>query len=278
MIELGTVVLNTNHLQAQKNFYHHLIGLSILNENETSVDLGIEGESEPLVRLEATDLNKENQYGLYHLAILLPSREDLGDVLLHFIRTQTPLQGASNHGYSEAIYLADLDGNGIEIYRDRPKSEWDYQGDKIIGITEAMDAEGVLAVAKEMNPYLMPAGTKMGHVHLTVEEPLESKKYFEEILSITEKFSMGDHATWMANGDYHHHIAANKWAGKLSPIMDPAAPGLKYFVINVKDRSYWEQFMTTISNHLNFVVTHTDNQYLIRDHNGIQILVKKQFN
>lgn len=277
MIVLGSVVLNTKHLQAQKNFYQHIIGLSVLREDEKNVELGIKGSAEPLVTLVATNLAKGHFYGLYHLAILVPSRKDLGDVLLHLLRVQAPLQGASNHGYSEAIYLTDIEGNGIEIYRDRPKSEWDYQGDKIIGITEEMDAEGVLALAEDKSPYLMPTGTKMGHVHLTVEDPMASQVFFKEMLDMDEKFTMSDHATWLANGVYHHHVAANKWSGELNKIQDITTPGLNHFVVNAKDESYWTRFVKATERHPEYLVDKSDTEYFIKDNNGIHILVRKAF-
>ena len=277
MIELGTVVLNTKHLQGQKNFYQHIIGLSVLKEEDNKVELGIKGNEEPLITLLSTNLPKGHHYGLYHLAILVPSRKDLGDALLHILKAQAPLQGASNHGYSEAIYLADLEGNGIEIYHDRPKSAWNYQGDQIIGITEEMDAEGVLALAEDKRTYFMPEGTKMGHVHLSVENPLASQVFFKSMLNMDEKFSMKDQATWLANGDYHHHIAANKWAGVLNKIQDIHTPGLNHFVVKVKDETDWHRFLEATETHPEYIVNQSAKEYFIKDNNGIHMLVRQDY-
>jgi len=128
-IQLNEVALNVNHLLQETEFYTKGLGLQILTQSDTEVLLGV-GKT-PLVRLIQTNIDKsvKESYGLYHLAIHLPTKEALGDFLRHAVHTSLPLIGASDHGYSEAIYLEDTEGNGIEIYRDRPVSEWDIRED-----------------------------------------------------------------------------------------------------------------------------------------------------
>ncbi len=158
--ELGHVALNVRNLELQSLFYQQVLGLQVLTENSKQIDLGV-GQT-TLVRLIQTEQKDEvhSSYGLYHLAIVLPSREDLGTIFRHFIDNKIPLQGASDHGYSEAIYLADTEGNGIEIYRDLPQDTWDVRPDgRIVGITEPMDAEAIYALGKKADAaYQMPAG------------------------------------------------------------------------------------------------------------------------
>ncbi len=144
-IRLGRVVLNVVNLDLQTRFYQQVLGLSILDQGQAWVELGIKESGLNLIRLEEVPASEIVTYGLYHFAILLPSRADLGDFLRHSLVNQVPLQGASDHGYSEAIYLNDTEGNGIEIYRDKPVSDWDIQNGKILGVTEVMDGDGVLA-------------------------------------------------------------------------------------------------------------------------------------
>lgn len=119
--ELGAVALNVRNLALQSLFYQQVLGLEVLAETDQQVDLGL-GE-QVLIRLLKTEQEDSAaaSYGLYHLALALPSRQDLGTILRHFIDSKIPLQGASDHGYSEAIYLADTEGNGLEIYRDLPQ-------------------------------------------------------------------------------------------------------------------------------------------------------------
>ncbi|WP_024408207.1 VOC family protein [Streptococcus suis] len=230
--ELGYVALNVRDLELQSLFYQQVLGLQVLTENSKQIDLGV-GQT-ALVSLIQTEQKGEvsHSYGLYHLAIVLPSREDLGTIFRHFIDNKVPLQGASDHGYSEAIYLADTEGNGIEIYHDLPQDSWDVRLDgRIVGITEPMDAETIYALGKKADAaYQMPAGSRMGHVHLSVRESAASSRFYQEVLAVEDKFSVPS-AAWLASGDYHHHLAVNEWAGKHLQTRTEGMPGLAYYTV-----------------------------------------------
>lgn len=230
--ELGHVALNVRDLELQSLFYQQVLGLQVLTENSKQIDLGV-GKN-ILIRLIQTEQKGEvsHSYGLYHLAIVLPSREDLGSIFRHFIDNKIPLQGASDHGYSEAIYLADTEGNGIEIYRDLPQDSWDVRPDgRIVGITEPMDAETIYALGKKADAaYQMPAGSRMGHVHLSVRESAASSRFYQKVLAIEDKFSVPS-AAWLASGDYHHHLAVNEWGGKHLQTRTEGMPGLAYYTV-----------------------------------------------
>lgn len=230
--ELGHVALNVRDLELQSLFYQQVLGLQVLSQSPNQIDLGVEKTT--LVRLIQTEQKDEvsHSYGLYHLAIVLPSREDLGTIFRHFIDNKIPLQGASDHGYSEAIYLADTEGNGIEIYRDLPQDSWDVRLDgRIVGITEPMDAETIYALGKKADAaYQMPAGSRMGHVHLSVRESAASSRFYQEVLAVEDKFSVPS-AAWLASGDYHHHLAVNEWGGKELQTRTEGMPGLAYYTV-----------------------------------------------
>lgn len=230
--ELGHVALNVRDLELQSLFYQQVLGLQVLSQSPNQIDLGV-GKT-TLVRLIQTEQIGEisHSYGLYHLAIVLPSREDLGTIFRHFIDNKIPLQGASDHGYSEAIYLADTEGNGIEVYRDLPQDAWDVRADgRIIGKTEPMDAETIYALGKKADAaYQMPAGSRMGHVHLSVRESAASSKFYQEVLAVEDKFSVPS-AAWLASGDYHHHLAVNEWGGKHLQTRQEGMPGLAYYTL-----------------------------------------------
>ncbi|HEM5206044.1 TPA: VOC family protein [Streptococcus suis] len=230
--ELGYVALNVRDLELQSLFYQQVLGLQVLTENSKQIDLGV-GKN-ILIRLIQTEQKGEvsQSYGLYHLAIVLPSREDLGTIFRHFIDNKVPLQGASDHGYSEAIYLADTEGNGIEIYRDLPQDTWDVRPDgRIVGITEPMDAETIYALGKKADAaYQMPLGSRMGHIHLSVRESAASSRFYQEVLAIEDKFSVPS-AAWLASGDYHHHLAVNEWGGKNLKTRQEGMPGLAYYTV-----------------------------------------------
>lgn len=239
--ELGLVALNVRNLELQSLFYQQVLGLQVLTENSKQIDLGV-GKT-TLVRLIQTEQKGEvsHSYGLYHLAIVLPSREDLGTIFRHFIDNKIPLQGASDHGYSEAIYLADTEGNGIEIYRDLPQDTWDVRPDgRIVGITEPMDAETIYALGKKADAaYQMPAGSRIGHIHLSVRESSASSRFYQEVLAMENKFSVPS-ASWLASGDYHHHLAVNEWGGKNLETRQEGMPGLSYYTVIYSNQEAFE--------------------------------------
>ena len=238
--ELGYVALNVRNLDLQSQYYQQVLGLSVIHQDESMIDLGV-GKT-VLVRLIKTEeaLDVAGSYGLYHLAILLPSREALAQIFKHFVDHSVPLIGASDHDYSEAIYLEDTEGNGIEIYRDRPVSEWDIREDgRIIGTTEAMDAEGLYRLATPLEgPYKMPEGSRMGHVHLSVRKSDISSGFYQNVLKVQDKFSVRS-ASWLASGNYHHHLAVNEWGGQLATRTE-GMRGLAYYTVIFEDEQLYQ--------------------------------------
>ena len=238
--ELGHVALNVRNLDLQSQYYQQVLGMSVIHQDETQIDLGV-GKT-VLVRLIQTEelLDVGGSYGLYHLAILLPSREALAQIFKHFVDNSVPLIGASDHDYSEAIYLEDTEGNGIEIYRDRPVSEWNIKEDgRIIGTTEAMDAEGLYRLATSLEgPYKMPEGSRMGHVHLSVRKSGISSEFYQNVLQVRDKFSVHS-ASWLASGNYHHHLAVNEWGGQNLTTRTEGMRGLAYYTVNFKDEQLY---------------------------------------
>lgn len=238
--ELGHVALNVRNLDLQSQYYQQVLGMSVIHQDETQIDLGV--GNTVLVRLIQTEelLDVGGSYGLYHLAILLPSREALAQIFKHFVDNSVPLIGASDHDYSEAIYLEDTEGNGIEIYRDRPVSEWDIKEDgRIIGTTEAMDAEGLYRLATSLEgPYKMPEGSRMGHVHLSVRKSGISSEFYQNVLQVQDKFSVRS-ASWLASGNYHHHLAVNEWGGQGLITRIEGMRGLAYYTVIFEDEQLY---------------------------------------
>ncbi len=238
--ELGHVALNVRNLDLQSQYYQQVLGMSVIYQDETQIDLGV--GNTVLVRLIQTEelLDVGGSYGLYHLAILLPSREALAQIFKYFVDNSVPLIGASDHDYSEAIYLEDTEGNGIEIYRDRPVSEWNIKEDgRIIGTTEAMDAEGLYRLATSLEvPYKMPAGSRMGHVHLSVRKSGISSEFYQNVLQVQDKFSVHS-ASWLASGNYHHHLAVNEWGGQGLTTRTEGMRGLAYYTVIFEDEQLY---------------------------------------
>ncbi len=232
-IYLAEAVLNVKDLDSQTAFYQQVLGLEILSQTDIEVILGVDGKA--LVHLIQTQENGEAReyYGLYHLAILLPTRKALADVLKHLTDLQIPLVGGADHGYSEALYLEDLEGNGIELYRDKPVSTWDIREDgRIIGVTEALAAQDIYELGERVEPFILADDTRMGHIHLSVKDSRKSSQFYQKVLGLADKFSVPN-ASWIAAGDYHHHLAVNEWGGKNLAPSKQGLSGLAYYVIEV---------------------------------------------
>lgn len=235
-IYLAEAVLNVKNLDQQKAFYQHILGLEVLEEGQDQVLLGAGGK--PLVRLIATEQDGQvkESYGLYHLAILLPSRQDLGNIFKRLAELNIPLVGGADHGYSEALYLEDLEGNGIELYRDKPVEDWDIrENGQIVGVTEELAAQDIYEMGQELDPFVIAADTRMGHIHLSVKDSQAASRFYQQVLQVEDKFSFPN-ASWLASGNYHHHLAVNEWGGKHLAKRSANLPGLAYYVVEVADK------------------------------------------
>ena len=235
-IYLAEAVLNVKDLARQTAFYTQILSLEILSQTEEEVLLGAGGK--PLVHLIQTDRTEsvKASYGLYHMAILLPSREDLADVFKHIAELNVPFVGAADHGYSEVLYLEDPEGNGIELYRDKPVAEWDIREDgRIIGVTEELSAQEIYEMGHKVEPFRIASDTRMGHIHLSVRDSQAASAFYQKVLDLSDKFTVPS-ASWIASGDYHHHLAVNEWGGKHLAKREAKLPGLAYYVVQVEQK------------------------------------------
>jgi glyoxalase family protein len=272
-IQLNEVALNVNHLLQETAFYTKGLGLQILTQSDTEVLLGV--GTTPLVRLIQTTIDKsvKESYGLYHLAIHLPTREALGDFLRHAVHTSLPLVGAADHGYSEAIYLEDFEGNGIEVYHDKPVNVWDIREDgRIIGVTEEMAGQEIYELGHDTIPYQMPEGTRMGHVHLSARNSKETMEYLTTLLPAADKFSVPS-GSWIASGDYHHHLAVNQWGGPHLDIRVKNVPGLAYYTVETNDDSVFKDILQKAMALATTVEKRSEKEVDITDNNGITVRV-----
>lgn len=272
-IKLNEVALYVNHLLQETEFYTKRLGLQVLSQTNSEVLLGV--GTTPLVRLIQTDTDKnvKESYGLYHLAIHIPTREALGDFLRHAVHTSLPLVGAADHGYSEAIYLEDFEGNGIEVYHDKPVSVWDIREDgRIIGVTEEMAGQEIYELGHDTIPYQMPEGTRMGHVHLSAKNSKESMEYLTTLLPLEDKFSVPS-GSWIASGDYHHHLAVNQWGGPHLDVRVKNIPGLAYYTVETNDASVFKDILQKATVLATTVEKRGEKEVDITDNNGITVRV-----
>jgi catechol 2,3-dioxygenase len=227
---INSVELSVINLDHSLAFYTKTIGLKLLTKTLTSAQLGVDSSNILLTlhQLENGKAKETRTAGLYHFALLLPSRLDLGLILKHFISSKTILQGASNHGISEAIYLADPDGNGIEIAADTPDSTWKWTDNKLdlLSNNGPMDIQSVLKDTKDLEFIGLPNKTIIGHIHLHVSELVDSKKFYRDILGLDIVVEIPNSAVFMSYGKYHHHIAINLWNGKGIKQANPSTPRL----------------------------------------------------
>lgn len=230
------VTLRVQSLQHAKAFYVDLMGLSIV---------GTEGAEEGVLRLapspgappivilqEHPDATRKpsRTFGLFHVAILLPSRAALGRLIMRLLQSGYPIGGASDHIVSEAFYLDDPDGNGLELYRDRPREDWRFEGGNVAMATDPADVQGVLDSATPEEWAGIDAGTKIGHIHLHVSDLKTAEAFYVDALGFTAMQRTYPGALFVAAGGYHHHVGLNVWARRPAP---PNVTGLETFTVAI---------------------------------------------
>jgi catechol 2,3-dioxygenase len=216
--QVGVVGLVVADMGRSLDYYIRRLGLELLGREDSIARLGV-GECELLWLQEQPGAkpSPRNHSGLYHFALLTPSRPALGQTLRHLIEMRTQVDGASDHGVSEALYLSDPDGHGIEIYRDRMREEWPVVQGKLGMTTDPLDAEGILAAGGDRLWQGMAAGTIMGHIHLHVAHLAEAERFYREALGLGLMQRFQGQAGFLSAGGYHHHVGINVWAGIGAP-------------------------------------------------------------
>ncbi len=236
---LGAVTLQVGDLERSRAFYRRVLAAEELDSSPGRVALGARGGSEPLLvpheRPGAAPVPRNGRLGLFHYAILLPDRPSLGAFLRHLVALGEPF-AASDHLVSEAVYLYDPDGLGIEVYADRPRRSWGHRNRQLLMATDPMDVEGVMASAAGEEWRGLPPGTVMGHVHLHVGDLETAEAFYHVELGLDKMVWSYPGALFLAAGGYHHHLGLNTWArGAPAPAEDEAqllewelvAPGLQ---------------------------------------------------
>ena len=228
---VGQLELKVINIERSLAFYQNAIGFQILEQSSKKAVLTADGQT-PLLTIEQPENVKKKQpntTGLYHFAILLPARSDLAKVLRHFIQIGYPLHGGSDHLVSEALYLADPDGNGIEIYADRPSSTWNWKNGEVVMATEPLNVESLLAEGKGESWEGLPADSLIGHIHLHVSDLQKAEEFYIKGLGFHVVNRYGRQALFISTGGYHHHIGLNTWNGAGAPMPPENSAGLKWF-------------------------------------------------
>jgi catechol 2,3-dioxygenase len=231
---LGTVHLAVQDLGRAVRFYTQAIGLAVLDEQGSRVSLG--SGDHPVLALEEEPgaSRRSGTAGLYHLALLLPSRPALARALERLLRAHTPLEGFADHLVSEAIYLSDPEGNGIELYCDRPRESWREPDGRLRMGTYELDPDALLAELERAGP---PEAERLalGHVHLEVSDLAASDRFYVGVLGFELMMHLGHSASFVSAGGYHHHIGYNTWTGHLAGAPQRGVLGLSRFSVLLPD-------------------------------------------
>jgi len=276
---LGTVRLTVSDLERSRRFYETAIGLATTDLGRDTLALGT-GADGSLIELHAdraaAPLDRRAP-GLYHLAILVPTRRDLAFALARLAEARWPLDGASDHLVSEALYLSDPDGNGIEIYCDRPREQWPRSGGQLQMATLALDLDGVLdeiAQATTSQPTL-PAGTHIGHVHLQVSSLDEAESFYHGVLGFDVTVRGYPGALFVSAGGYHHHLGLNTWHSRGAATALPGAIGLREFEVKLPDARQLELVLGRVRA-AGIALDSTARGALICDPSGNSVLLRSR--
>jgi catechol 2,3-dioxygenase len=227
---MGPVHLTVADLRRSLDYYRRVVGLDVLEQTDGRASLGA-SSTELLVLVEEPGARPDDGHtGLYHFALLLPTRADLGRWLAHTVRDRVPLTGLSDHYVSEAIYLRDPDYHGIEIYADRPRELWEGQvGSRMT--TEPLDVQSLLGEADASAFEGLPGGTVMGHVHLKVAGIPETVEFYRDVLGFDLVVERVPQAAFLSAGGYHHHLGANTWESAGATPPPPGTAALRHATI-----------------------------------------------
>lgn len=266
------VQIKVQDLDRSLKFYQEIIGFDILERTERSAKLTADGKTSilSLEQPEGVIPKQARTTGLYHFAILLPEKKDLANIVVHLVENGIRL-GASDHHVSEALYLDDPDGNGIEIYVDRDPSEWLWRGDQVAMVTEPLNFEQLLTYRTPEQPWSrLPAKTVMGHIHLHVSDLMKSEEFYVKGLGFEIVLRFGGQALFMSTGKYHHHIALNTWNGVGAPQPHENSVGLKAYTVVFPDETTLNETIDNLHS-IGATVTEENGKTITQDPSGNRI-------
>jgi catechol 2,3-dioxygenase len=227
---IASVTLAVADLARSLRFYRDLLGATVQDSGPGRASLGT-AAGQPWLHLQThpdATARPRRTSGLFHVALLVPTRAALGQVLLRLAATEWPVDGAADHLVSEAVYLRDPDGLGLEVYRDRPRDEWPRRGDDVQMASDPLDIDGVLQSPGADGSWAgLPEGTVVGHVHLQVPDLSHAERLYCDTIGFTPMLRGYPGALFVAAGGYHHHLGLNIWAGIGAPPPPATAVGLR---------------------------------------------------
>ena len=231
---LGRVRLQVADIERSHLFYSRVLGMCVIRGSADSVCLGAQGDKREIIHLQqlksARPVPKRGLLGLYHFAILLPDRASLGRFVAHLAEIGERA-GMADHAVSEAVYLTDPDGLGIEVYADRPRDAWRYDEQQLYMTIDHLDVDDLVRSARGQRWTGMPAGTVLGHVHLYVDDIEKAEAFYHDALGFDKVVWSYPGALFLSAGGYHHHLGTNTWAKGAPLATDADARLLEWEVV-----------------------------------------------
>jgi catechol 2,3-dioxygenase len=236
-VRCGQAALRVRDLEAMIRYYESAIGLTLIEKSDGRAVMGVPGT--PLLHLVSrpnAPVEHQTQAGLFHIAFLMPTRADLARWLVHAAQTRIPLTGFADHSVSEAIYLDDPEGNGLEIYSDRPTGTWQWDGPTVTMGTHQLDIDNLVAAARDERTRYesAPDRLRIGHMHLRVGDIQSGRDFYERALGLASTRGERPSAAFLASGGYHHHIAINIWQSAGAGARSTETTGLDWFSLHVE--------------------------------------------
>ncbi len=250
-LRIRSVQLDVSDLPRSVDFYERVLGLPLVSSEQHEALLGPDPERPALVLtvIAAPTPLPPGATGLYHVAWLHPSRASLADTVRRVAGAGWPFEGASDHGVSEALYLSDPDGLGIEVYADRPRERWERPaggGHGVRIVTLPLDLDDLLAQATHEPDPAIASGTGVGHVHLKVSEVPRAAAFYRDALGLAEQAQLPS-AAFLAAGGYHHHVGLNSWQSQGAAAAPDSAPGLRRIEFELSDTDALDALERTLA-------------------------------
>jgi catechol 2,3-dioxygenase len=238
-LHIGAVGLVVRDLDRLTAYYRDTLGLTVLEKTPQSAMLGTGGVALlELIQRDDALPDDSREAGLYHTAFLMPTRADLARWILHAAKSRVPISGAADHDVSEAIYLDDPEGNGVEVYADRPREMWRRDGQLILQKTDPLDIDAIVA---EVDPATAaypaaPEGLRIGHIHLRVGNIAKAEAFYCGALGL-DLTRRRSGASFLSSGGYHHHVAVNVWHSNGAEMRNAKRAGLDWFAMEINDQA-----------------------------------------
>ncbi|MBD9386237.1 VOC family protein [Agrobacterium sp. AGB01] len=237
-MHIREAAIRVKNLDNMLAYYRQVMGFTEIARNGNTVIVGAGGTALlHLIHMPEAEFESQSAAGLFHIAYLMPTRKDLARWLVHVARMQAPVTGFADHNVSEAVYLNDPEGNGIEVYSDRQKDSWQWDGDVVTMGTKELDIDDIVALTDTTKDdyTIAPDNLRIGHMHLRVGDIAKGRAFYENAVGLASTRGNREDAAFLSSGRYHHHVAINTWNSRGAELRDDKQTGLAWFSLTITD-------------------------------------------